>query len=119
MFLRSNPRAEEYLKRIGKLVSFGLDDMVRIIGATTQHSDGITGAGAALTWQRKLRQMEGDPYSIYGENRWEVEGNDSESIKLGIRYGWNISGVHNVGDKASWLYLKADDRGVQRAAQNP
>ncbi len=110
-FLRSNPRGEEYLKRIGKLVNYGLGDMVKIIGLTTQHADGTMGSGGMLTFQRKLRQLEGDPYSIYGENRWEVEGNDSINVELAIRYGWNVSGNHNQGDQATWLYLKAIEAG--------
>ena len=113
-FLRSNMRPEEYLKRIGKLVSFGLGDMVKIIGLTTQHPDGTMGSGAMLTWQQKLRQMDGDPYSMIGENRWDIGSNDSIAIKLAIKYGWNISGVHNQGDQASWLYLKAIEEGHEQ-----
>ena len=114
-FLRSNMRPEEYLKRIGKLVSFGLGNMVKIIGLTTQHPDGTMGSGAMLTWQQKLRQMDGDPYTLNGENRWDIGSNDSLAIKLAIKYGWNISGVHNQGDQASWLYLKAIEEGHEQA----
>ncbi len=113
-FLRSNMRPEEHLKRIGKLVSFGLGEMVKIIGLTTQHPDGTMGSGAMLTWQQKLRQMDGDPYTLNGENRWEIGMNDSIAIKLAIKYGWNISGVHNQGDRATWLYLKAIEAGHEQ-----
>ena len=47
---------------MGKLVSFGLDDMVKIIGASLQHPEGTRSSGSMLTWQRKLRRVEGDPY---------------------------------------------------------
>ncbi len=113
-FLRSNKRPEEFLKRLGKLVSFGLGDMVRIIGLTAQHADGTMGSGAMLTFQRKLRQLDGDPYSINGENRWEVDGNDSTSIQMAIKYGWNLSGVHNQGDQATYLYIKAIEAGHEQ-----
>ncbi len=119
MFLRSNPRGEEYLKRMGKLVSFGLGDMVRIIGATTQHADGTNGSGAMLTFQPKLRRLDGDPFGEYGENRWEVEGNDRENVILGIRYGWNINGVHNQGDRATNLWLKAIEAGYKDVLVKP
>ena len=49
-------------KTMGKLVSFGLDDMVKIIGASLQHPEGTRSSGSMLTWQRKLRRVEGDPY---------------------------------------------------------
>lgn len=100
-------------KTIGKLVSFGLDDMVKIIGASLQHPDGTSGSGSMLTWQRKLRRVEGDPYGDFGLNRWEEGGeeNDQHNVKLAVRYGWNVNTVHNQGDQATWLFLKAIEEG--------
>jgi predicted amidohydrolase YtcJ len=118
-FLRSNPEPEAYLKRIGKLVGFGLGDMVKIIGLTTQHADGTSGSGAMLTRKPKLRQLEGDPYGPYGENRWESEENDSINVQLAIKYGWNVSGVHNQGDQANFLFLKAIEAGSGQAQLVP
>ncbi len=121
-FIRSNPRAEAYLKRMGKLVSFALDDMVKIIGATLQHPDGTSGSGGMLTWQRKLRRLAGDPYTDFGVNRWEVgnqDENDQYNIKLAIRYGWNVNTVHNQGDRATWLFLKAIEEGHKDVLVKP
>ncbi len=114
-FLRSNPRAEIFLKRMGKLISFGLGEMVKIYAASTQHADGTSSSGGMLTWMRKLRRLDGDPYGEYGEDRWSLDPgrNDSANVALAVRYGWNVSGVHNDGDRATWLYLKAIEKGHQ------
>jgi len=39
-FLRQNPNAEAYLRRLGNLVDFGLGDMVQIVGAGLEAMDG-------------------------------------------------------------------------------
>lgn len=108
-FLRQNPYGEAYLKRLGNLAGFG-DSMLKIMGATTQHPDGTSNSGAALTWQPKLRQRPHDPYGPEGQNRWEgfaPDQTDRHNIVLAARYGWNINGIHSQGDKASSLILQA------------
>ena len=121
-FIRSNPNAESLLKRMGKLVSFGLDDMVKIVGASLQHPDGTSGSGGMLTWQRKLRRVQGDPYGEFGLNRWEEgnpEENDQHNVKLAARYGWNVNTTHNQGDRATWLFLKAIEEGHKEVLVKP
>ena len=121
-FLRSNPRAEAYLKRMGKLVDFALGDMVKLVGASTQHPDSTSGSGGMLTWQPKLRQLPGDPNEVFGMNRWALgnpEESDQYNVKMAIRYGWNVNTVHNQGDRATWLYLKAIEEGHQDVLVKP
>ncbi len=121
-FLRSNPRAEAYLKRMGKLVSFGLGDMVKLVGASTQHPDSTSGSGGMLTWQPKLRHLPGDPNGAFGMNRWALgnpEESDQYNVTMAIRYGWNVNTVHNQGDRATWLFLKAIEEGHQDVLVKP
>lgn len=121
---RSNGDVERFLKRTGNLVGFNLDEMVKIYSATVQHPDGIGGAGAALTFRPKLRQLEGDPYGSYGSNRWEDEGltpeeSDRTNILLAVKYGWPVSGVHSVGDRSTNLILKAYDEAAENTPLVP
>ncbi|MDA2934554.1 amidohydrolase family protein [Acidobacteria bacterium AH-259-D05] len=111
-FARSNGEVERFLKRIGNLVGFNMDEMVKVYSVTVQHPDGISGAGAALTFRPKLRHLKGDPYGTFGHNRWEDDGltpeeSDRLNILLAIKYGWPVSGVHSVGDKATNMILRA------------
>ena len=121
---RSNGDVERFLKRTGNLVGFNLNNMVTIYSATVQHPDGIGGAGAALTFRPKLRQLEGDPYGPYGSNRWEDEGltpeeSDRTNILLAVKYGWPVSGVHSVGDRSTNLILKAYDEAAENTPLVP
>jgi predicted amidohydrolase YtcJ len=108
--LRSQPRPEAFLKRVGNLTDFG-DDWLKIIGATVQVVDGSTGPGAALTERPKLNLADNDAYGPYGWNKWEATGNvatsDRRNIILANRYGWSIMGLHSEGDASNRLLLEA------------
>ena len=108
--LRSQPRPEAFLKRVGNLTDFG-DDWMKIIGATIQVVDGSGGPGAHLTTYPKLNLAELDAYGPFGWNKWEATGNvatsDRQTIKLANRYGWSIMALHSEGDQSNNLFLEA------------
>ena len=136
-FIRQNPNAEAYLKRVGNLSGLG-DAMLKLHAATVQPPDCTSSSGAALTWAPKLRQYDASPYGTFGNLYWESFGNDLEhseaqSIILANRYGWNIASMHTQGDRAASavldVYEKANnekplkgrwafDHGLFRTAEN-
>jgi len=125
-FLRQNPHAEAYLRRLGNLVDFGLGDMVIIIGAGLSAIDGDVPTGAALTLKPKISSG-GYDLGPYGKNNWlgysgEEVGWESPaldrsktewaSVMAALRYGWNFAGMHNVGDGATAIWLEAIEEGL-------
>ena len=108
--LRSQPRPEAYLKRVGNLTDFG-DDWLKIIGATVQVVDGAPSQGAYLTTFPKINLAEGDAYGPYGWNKWAATGDiatsDRRNIILANRYGWSVLGLHSSGDASNDLLLDA------------
>ena len=108
--LRSQPRPEAYLKRVGNLTDFG-DDWLKIIGATVQVVDGSGGPGANLQTFAKLNLAEGDAYGPYGWNKWaateDIATSDRRNIILANRYGWSILGLHSAGDASDDVLLDA------------
>ena len=121
-FLRQNPYAESYLRRIGNLVDFGLGDDILIIGAGLGSVDGNHDTGSALTLESK-RSSGGYAFSSIGQNKWIGFGAHSrtwediseeeraltewENVQAAVKYGWNTTSIHNVGDKATQIWLDA------------
>jgi len=120
-FLRQNTQGERYLKRIGNLVDFSLTDdrgpMVTIIGASVgDHSGSPDGATSLLTIEPKTRVIPELSPNKYGWNRWtgqwyngltladlspaQRKETDYHNIMLARKYGWNVSGIHDMGSKA-------------------
>ena len=126
---RQNPYVEALARRIGNLVDFGLGDDVLIVGAGLASADGNADTGSALTLDRKSSSG-GYGFGQFGQNKWVNYGTDDAtfeslpperqqqtewaSIQAAIKYGWNPVGVHNVGDKATDLWLSAIESGLQQ-----
>ena len=113
-FLRQNPYAEAYLRRMGNLIDFGLGDMVRIVGAGLASADGNADIGSALTLDPKLRSG-GYAFAPEGENKWigygphqnrwsdnkvSKETTEWSNVQTAVKYGWNTKGIHKTGDFA-------------------
>ena len=127
-FIRQNPYAEAYLRRIGNLVDFGLGDMVRIVGAGLASADGNADIGSALTIDPKLRSG-GYAFAPDGENKWigfgahqdnwtsttlPKEFTEWANVQAAVKYGWNTAGVHNVGDQATQIWLDSIEEALQQ-----
>lgn len=130
-FVRQNPFAEQYLKRVGNLVNFALTDpqrgpLVKIVGAATGPvDDGSNSQFGMLTIDEKQLidpEIGGTPH---GMNKWTGEvwtgltwedmteelkaQTDYNTIGLLLKYGWNMSGNHNMGSAALRTNLLAID----------
>ncbi len=130
-FVRQNPYAEQYLKRVGNLVNFALTDpvrgpLVKIVGAATGPvDDGSNSQFGMLTIDEKQAidpEIGGTPRGL---NKWTGEvwtgltwddmtddlkaQTDYNTISLLLRYGWNMSGNHNMGSAALRTNLLAID----------
>ena len=123
-FLRNNPGGEAYLRRIGNLTGFG-DDWMRIAGLTTQHPDGGNGGdgGRILTTFPKLNMKPSDPFGPYGQNRWAAPlklktETDYMNILLAIKYGWDISSIHSMGDASHEVILQVYKEGMESKARH-
>ena len=127
-FLRQNPNAEAYLRRIGNLIDFGLGDMVRIVGAGLSAMDGNADTGSALTLEPKIRSG-GYAFAPEGQNTWigygphrnqwedqtvSREMTEWNNLQAAIKYGWNIAGIHNVGDQATSIWLNSIEEGLEQ-----
>ena len=113
-FLRQNPNAEAYLKRLGSFDDFG-DELLKIVGATVHPVDGASGDGASLTFEPQIRQRPTDPFGSYGEIKWskgedwdEADKTRTEAynIILANRYGWSVTSMHSQGDRGSNILLQ-------------
>jgi predicted amidohydrolase YtcJ len=130
-FVRQNPFAEQYLKRVGNLVNFALTDpvrgpMVKIVGAATGPvDDGSNSQFGMLTIDEKEKvdpEIGGTPRGL---NKWTGEvwtgltwddmtddlkaQTDYNTVSLLLKYGWNMSGNHNMGSAALRTNLLAID----------
>lgn len=129
-FLRQNPYAEAYLRRLGNLVDFGLGDMVTIIGAGLSAIDGNADTGSALTLRPKISSG-GYIFGPYGKNNWVGYGGEEvgwksagldrsqtewSAVMAALKYGWNFAGMHNVGDGATAIWLEAIEKGLSNPA---
>jgi len=127
-FLRQNPFAEAYLRRLGNIIDFGLGDMVKIVGAGLASADGNADIGSALTLDPKMRSG-GYAFAPHGENKWvgygphptmwgdasvKPEHTEWNNVLVAIKYGYNTTGIHNVGDGATQLWLDAIEAGLNQ-----
>ncbi|MBI4483076.1 MAG: hypothetical protein HY652_09320, partial [Acidobacteria bacterium] len=125
-FLRQNPFAEAYLRRLGNLVNFGLGNMVKIVGAGLAAIDGNADTASALTVEPKL-SAGGFVFGPHGKNNWlgygptekmwddpSVDRSQTEwtAVMAAIKYGWNFTAMHNVGDGATAIWLEAIEKGL-------
>jgi predicted amidohydrolase YtcJ len=116
---RLNPFLERYLRRFGGIQGHGTDRMW-MIGISIGNPDGDPpGAphgrgGENCTTLTKLRKIELDAYGAEGGCLWDEPGDPSfEAPAIANRYGYRISGVHNIGDKAVVLSLDAYEKANQ------
>ena len=131
-FTRQNPFAEQYMKRVGNLVSFSLSDpvqgpMVKIVGAATGPvDDGSNSQFGMLTIDEKQNIDYEIGGTALGLNKWTGEvwtglawadmtealkaQTDYNTISLLLKYGWNMSGNHNMGSQALRTNLMAIDK---------
>jgi hypothetical protein len=139
-FVRQNPYAEQFLKRVGNLVNFSLTDpvrgpMVKIVGAATGPvDDGSNSQFGMLTIDAKENvdpEIGGTPRGL---NKWTGEvwtgltwedmtddlkaQTDYNTIGLLLKYGWNMSGNHNMGSAALRTNLLAIDN-FKRSGEKP
>ena len=133
-FLRQNPFATAYLRRMGNLVDFGLGEMVKIVGAGLLAIDGDASSGSALTSAAK-HSSGGFVFGPHGKNNWVGFGanasNTADQIlwkdtsldrqqtewsaaMAAIQYGWNFAGMHNVGDGATEIWLQTLEEGLKQ-----
>lgn len=127
-FLRQNPNAEAYLRRLGNLVNFGLGDKLQIVGAGLAAMDGNADSGSALTLDPKLRSG-GLAFPAHGQNTWigygphktmwgdsSIDRNLTEwnNLIVATRYGWNSIGIHNVGDLSTKIWLEGIEAGLNQ-----
>lgn len=127
-FLRQNPNAEAYLRRLGNLVNFGLGDKLQIVGAGLAAMDGNADSGSALTLDPKLRSG-GLAFPPQGQNTWigygphkvmwgdaSIDKSQTEwnNLIVATRYGWNSIGIHNVGDLSTKIWLEGIEAGLKQ-----
>jgi predicted amidohydrolase YtcJ len=93
------------------------------VGAGLASADGNADIGSALTIDPKLRSG-GFAFAPHGENKWIGYGphpgewatsdvpreyTDWNNVQVAARYGYNTTGIHNVGDGATQLWLESID----------
>jgi predicted amidohydrolase YtcJ len=125
-FLRQNYMSEAYLRRLGNLVDFGIDDMIVIVGGGLQNIDGSADEGGLLSLERK-RSSGGYGHGPYGSHKWigfgvhdrrwddpSIDRSKTEwaTAMAAIQHGWNFTAMHNAGDAATAVWLEAIDKGL-------
>jgi len=131
-FVRNNGLASQFLKRVGNLVNFGLGNTVKIVGLALGPADGaIDDPNSISTHEPQMmvpNLIPGDRFPT-GVLRWTGEqwtGKTSisqltpeqkrdiewQTVIDARRYGWNFSGIHNMGSKATEAQLMAMDEAV-------
>ncbi|HWP84183.1 MAG TPA: amidohydrolase family protein [Terriglobia bacterium] len=120
-FMRQNPNAEAYMRRIGNLMNFGLGDMVQIVGVGLSAMDGDAPNGSALTVRPKVSSG-GFAFGPNGHNVWTSYGplsttipkeqTEWSSLLTAIKYGWSSTGIHNVGDLARQIWMEGIEAGL-------
>ncbi len=131
-FVRNNGLASQFLKRVGNLVNFGLGNTVKIVGLALGPADGaIDDPNSISTHEPQMmvpNLIPGDRFPT-GVLRWTGEqwtGKTSisqltpeqkrdiewQTVIDARRYGWNFSGIHNMGSKATEAQLMAMEEAV-------
>lgn len=135
-FLRQNPNPEMYLKRMGNLIDFSLEDergpMVTIVGASVgPHTGAPDGPISLLTIGPKTHVIPELSPNTHGFNSWTAEyftgmkqqeltpaqlkQTDYYNIIIARKHGWNVTGIHNMGSEGIRLAMQA----VAEAEQQP
>ncbi len=126
-FLRQNPNGEMYLKRMGNLINFTLEDergaMVTIVGASVgPHAGTPDGLSGLLSIHPKKTMIKGLAPNPYGDNRWtgewmhglnqdelsdeQMKQTDFYNVLLARQHGWNVTGIHNMGSQGIRLAMQ-------------
>jgi predicted amidohydrolase YtcJ len=122
--LRANPNPEAFLRRLGNIVDFGVGDKITIVGAGLSPIDGTEGPGSALTIQPKKNPGKSvfppqghNVWYAYGTNRADIDREQTEwkNLQVALKYGWNTTSIHNVGDQATQIWLD----GIAQALKQP
>jgi hypothetical protein len=122
--LRANPNPEAFLRRLGNIVDFGLGDMITIVGAGLSPIDGTAEPGSALTLKPKKNPGKSvflpqghNVWYAYGTNRADIDREQTEykNLQVALKYGWNTTSIHNVGDQATQIWLD----GITAALKQP
>ncbi|HET8563342.1 MAG TPA: amidohydrolase family protein, partial [Candidatus Binatia bacterium] len=125
-FIRQNPLGEQFFRRVGNLVDFHIGGMVKIIGAAIGPvDDGSNSPSGILTHEPRKIIPEVGGFDPRGEDKWlssqwtdkrfedltPEERNQTEwlNVQLARRYGWNLSGIHNMGSRATEIILQSLD----------
>ena len=132
-FVRSNPLAGQFLKRVGTLVNYGLGDTVKIVGLAPGPADGAIDDPYGISTLEPMRLVpdiiKGDRFPT-GVFRWtgeqwtgkgsldEISPEERQDTELQTlidarRYGWNFSGVHNMGSKGIQAFLSSVEKAVK------
>jgi len=125
-FIRQNPLGEQFFRRVGNLVDFHIGGMVKIVGAAIGPvDDGSNSPSGILTHEPRKIIPEVGGFDPRGEDKWlssqwsgkkfedltPEERNQTEwlNVQLARRYGWNLSGIHNMGSRATEIILLSLD----------
>src|SRR5262245_44460526 len=132
-FARNNALSAQILKRVGTLVDFGLGDTVKIVGLAPGPADGAIDDPYGISTLDPMKLLpdiipnDRFPTGVFrwsGE-QWTGKGSLAEltpeqrkDTELQVlldarRYGWNFSGVHNMGSKG----INAFVDGIEQAAK--
>jgi Amidohydrolase family len=132
-FARNNALSAQILKRVGTLVDFGLGDTVKIVGLAPGPADGAIDDPYGISTLDPMKLLPdiipNDRFPT-GVFRWSGEQWTSKSSLAELtpeqrkdtelqvlldarRYGWNFSGVHNMGSKG----INAFVDGIEQAAK--
>ncbi|HWP56860.1 MAG TPA: amidohydrolase family protein [Candidatus Acidoferrales bacterium] len=132
-FVRSNPLAGQFLKRVGTLVNYGLGETVKIVGLAPGPADGAIDDPYGISTLEPMRLIpdiiKGDRFPT-GVFRWtgeqwtgkgsleqlsteEKKDTELQTLLDARRYGWNFSGVHNMGSKGIQAFLSGVENAVK------
>ncbi len=111
--------AELFFRRMGNLTGIG-DDLWRFTGLRPPAVGGNLKSGDAWTLQPKIRAYadrsgEEAPYGSRLEERMDEDiFRGREAVVQAVRFGWDISGDHTVGDRAVRELVNAFEEGLQK-----
>jgi predicted amidohydrolase YtcJ len=107
-------KAEALFKRMGNVSGIG-DDMWRFEGVRPGAIGGPVMQGTMWTIDAKVRNLPGKPNLPYGMKQPTSDETfpGREAVVQAVRYGWDVSGDHTVGDRSVLEYLKAIEEGLK------
>lgn len=117
MMSRPPEEAETLFRRIGNFSGFG-DDVLRFEGVRPPAVGGNLERGDAWTLEAKTHpypDQKGNPSpygNSYGE-QWGEMFRGRSMVVQAVRYGWNVSADHTVGDRAVREVLNAYEEGLK------